>query len=187
VFLEDSDHFLEPEVIDEMMCAELPDASWDPDLFLEWAEWSQGIPRAKYTALKRLLSNHNVQIPSMRRVQSRLQTLTKIKPLFIDCCFNNCVAFTKGYADATECPICKEKRYRSGRGVNAKRARKQFVYIPIIVKSAMIHGPCGEQRNIRSLSSIDYQNRQTFPLLIQPVQNLTKSWHPLHAQCEEFL
>ena len=31
VFLEDSDHFLEPEVIDEMVCAELPDASWDPD------------------------------------------------------------------------------------------------------------------------------------------------------------
>jgi tnp2 family transposase/uncharacterized protein DUF4218 len=104
------------------------------DLFLELAEWSQGIPRAKYTALKKLLSNHNVEIPSMRRVQSRLQTLTKIKPLFIDCCFNNCVAFTKGYADATECPICNEKRYGSGRGsgVNAKRARKRFVYIPII-------------------------------------------------------
>jgi hypothetical protein len=31
VFLEDSEHFLEPEVIDEMVCAELPDASWDPD------------------------------------------------------------------------------------------------------------------------------------------------------------
>jgi hypothetical protein len=31
VFLEDSDHFLEPEVIDEMACAELPDVSWDPD------------------------------------------------------------------------------------------------------------------------------------------------------------
>jgi hypothetical protein len=68
----------------------------------------------------------------MRRVQSRLQTLTKIKPLFVDCCFNNCVAFTKGYADATECPICKENRHGSGRGVNAKRARKRFVYIPII-------------------------------------------------------
>jgi hypothetical protein len=27
VFLEDSEHFLEPEVIDEMVCAELPDAS----------------------------------------------------------------------------------------------------------------------------------------------------------------
>jgi Helitron helicase-like domain at N-terminus len=31
VFLEDSDHFLEPEVIDEMVCAELPDPSWDED------------------------------------------------------------------------------------------------------------------------------------------------------------
>jgi hypothetical protein len=32
VFLKDADyHFLEPEVIDEMVCAELPDRSWDPN------------------------------------------------------------------------------------------------------------------------------------------------------------
>jgi hypothetical protein len=31
IFLEDSDHFLEPDVIDEMVCAELPDPSWDQD------------------------------------------------------------------------------------------------------------------------------------------------------------
>jgi hypothetical protein len=31
LFLQDSDHFLEPDVIDEMVCAELPDPSWDPD------------------------------------------------------------------------------------------------------------------------------------------------------------
>jgi helitron helicase-like protein len=28
------DQFLEPEVIDDMVCAELPDVSWDPDVEL---------------------------------------------------------------------------------------------------------------------------------------------------------
>jgi Transposase family tnp2/Domain of unknown function (DUF4218) len=98
------------------------------DLFLALAGWSQGISRAQYKSLKDLLRTHGFEIPSMRRMQSRLQRLTKIKPLFIDCCYNNCIAFTGGHSDARECPVCKEKRYR----INTTRARARFVYIPII-------------------------------------------------------
>jgi hypothetical protein len=64
----------------------------------------------------------------MRRVQSRLQTSTKIKPLLFDCCYNNCIAFTGVYSAATECPTCGEKRHR----INTTRGRKRFAYIPII-------------------------------------------------------
>ena len=104
------------------------DDAGDVDLFLALAEWSRGIPRAKYSSLQKLLRKYGVQLPSVRRVQRRLQRTTKIKPRFIECCYNNCIAFTDEYTNATECPLCKEKRHIT----NTIRARKQFAYIPII-------------------------------------------------------
>src|SRR5438045_7988262 len=44
-------------------------------------------------------------------MQRCLQRTTKIKPQFIHCCFNSCIAFIGEYADATVCPHCKENRY----------------------------------------------------------------------------
>jgi Transposase family tnp2/Domain of unknown function (DUF4218) len=65
-------------------------------------------------------------------MQGRLERITEIKPLFIHCCINNCIAFTGEYVDATECPHCDEKRFVSDTVPPARpRARKQFLYIPI--------------------------------------------------------
>jgi hypothetical protein len=61
-------------------------------------------------------------------MQRRLQRTTKIRPRFIHCCFNSCIAFTGEYANATVCPHCKEKRYIT----DTSRSRKQSAYIPII-------------------------------------------------------
>ena len=92
------------------------------------AEWSEGVSRAKYSSLRERLGKLGVQIPSMRRKLSRLQRITGIKPQFIHCCYQNCVAFTGEYSGRNECPLCNEKRYIGNTG----RPRKQFAYIPIL-------------------------------------------------------
>lgn len=97
-------------------------------MFLELAEWSQGISRAKFASLKAILRRHGIQLPCVRRLESRLQRLTGIKPQFIHCCVNSCIAYTGGYADASKCPHCKEDRYIAG----ISRARKQFAFIPLV-------------------------------------------------------
>jgi hypothetical protein len=98
------------------------------DYFLKLAEWSQGIPRAKYGELQKIMKDHGVPIPSVRRMAERIQRIIKIEPRFIDCCYHNCVAFTGTYRNATHCPVCEENRYIE----TTKRARKQFLYLPIL-------------------------------------------------------
>ena len=99
----------------------------DLEMFLKLAKWSQGIPRSKYDELQKLMKDY-FPIPSVRRMTERIQRLTKIQPQFIDCCYHSCVAFTGTYRNATHCPVCEEKRYIE----TTKRARKQFLYLPIL-------------------------------------------------------
>jgi hypothetical protein len=60
-------------------------------------------------------------------MQNRLQRRTGIKPVFFDCCYNNCIAFTGKYADDDQCPYCKEMRL-----AESSRARKRFMYVPLL-------------------------------------------------------
>lgn len=104
-------------------------AAVDPSfkLFLDLAEWSEGVPRAKFTALRKILANNGVNLPSLRCRESRLKKITNIPALYIDCCINSCVAFTSGYATLDRCPVCNEPR----RHVLSQAPRKQYVYIPV--------------------------------------------------------
>lgn len=60
----------------------------------------------EYTALKQL-SNPKIEIPNTPCTESPADS--NRDKASIDCCFNNCIAFTNGYSDATECLICNER------------------------------------------------------------------------------
>src|SRR5690242_12206381 len=98
----------------------------DTKLFLQLAEWSEGIPRSKYQLLRDILQEHGIRSPSLRKKEARLRRTTGIEPRLIDCCYNNCIAYTGRYHDSLTCPFCEEPR--SG---PLGKARKQFSYIPL--------------------------------------------------------
>lgn len=97
-------------------------------LFTRLARWAQDIPRQKYIELKRMLESQGVFFPSLRRQSQRLAKLTGIEVQFIDCCRDNCIAFTGEYADAIECPYCQQERFQDA---DCKNPWKTALYIPL--------------------------------------------------------
>jgi hypothetical protein len=96
------------------------------DLFFQLVKWSEGIPRSKYAELQDILQKQGVYFPSIRYKAARLEKVTRIRPQLIDCCYNNCIAYTGQYTNRTNCPECEAPRC----GPTGK-SRKRFVYIPI--------------------------------------------------------
>jgi hypothetical protein len=102
------------------------------------AEWSDGVPRDKYTSLRRILETNGTYLPSLRCKEAALRGVTKIQPCAIDCCFNNCIAFTGKYSNLKDCPECKEPRFypqqassRAQARAQLERPRNRFLYIPL--------------------------------------------------------
>ena len=60
-------------------------------------------------------------------VKKRVRSLAGFQPVRYSCCINNCVCFIGLYEDLTECPNCKETRFKAN-----GRPRKYFDYIPVI-------------------------------------------------------
>ena len=56
-----------------------------------------------------------------------MYTLCNNRPVRYSCCINSCVCFVGLHEDLTECPNCKESRFKA----NGK-PRKYFDYIPVI-------------------------------------------------------
>jgi hypothetical protein len=101
----------------------------DNNLFIRLARWAQDIPRAKYIELKRFLQEQGIIFPSLRRQSERLEKLTGVKAQFIDCCRDNCIAFTGEYADKAECPYCQQDRFQDP---DHKKPWKTALYIPLV-------------------------------------------------------
>jgi hypothetical protein len=116
--------------------------------FLQLVQWAEGITRSKYTELRHLIGSRGVQLPSLRCQTQRLQKMTEIKPQFIHCCYNNCIAYTGQYAEERNCPYCEEARYVE----NTSKPRKSFVHIPLIDRLKL------QYRNpIRAKTLIEYR------------------------------
>jgi hypothetical protein len=64
---------------------------------------------------------------SLKMVKKRVRSLAGFQPVRYSCCISSCVCFVGPYEDLTECPNCKEARFKA----NGK-PRKYFDYIPII-------------------------------------------------------
>src|SRR5438876_9981746 len=61
----------------------------------------------------RLCLKRGIKFPSVHRKEVRLHQETQIEPCLIDCCYNNCIAFTGPYSECNTCPYCKEPRCHS--------------------------------------------------------------------------
>ena len=59
--------------------------------------------------------------------KKRVRSLAGFKPVQYACCINSCVCFVGPYENLTECPNCKEGRYRA----NGKPC-KYFDYLSVI-------------------------------------------------------
>lgn len=79
--------------------------------------------------MRYLLTSQGLDFPSLRKQSRRLEKITGIEANFIDCCKNNCIAFTGEYTDASECPLCEEDRFRDTHG---RKPWKTFLHIPLI-------------------------------------------------------
>lgn len=80
-------------------------------------------------------------LPSIYRTNEKLARKTSIKPRWIDCCINSCIAYTGSYANETKCTqklkhngqICNEPRFYPQKDKNRKdKPRKQYLFIPLI-------------------------------------------------------
>ena len=90
----------------------------------------------------------HIKSPTIWRVQEKLQQHTGIIPVWYDCCINSCIAYTGQYSPLDSCPYkgCGESRWRPQLGNEKKRARKQWLYIPLIQRlKTQFNGPYAEQ------------------------------------------
>lgn len=85
--------------------------------------------REKYQQLQTILYDElGVTIPSLRRKCAYLQKLTRLKPVWYDCCIGGCMAYTGDFTTLTQCTYCQEQRFEAG----TTGARQRFMYIPLI-------------------------------------------------------
>ncbi|EIW62613.1 uncharacterized protein TRAVEDRAFT_76459, partial [Trametes versicolor FP-101664 SS1] len=67
-------------------------------------------------------------LKTWKAIQSRAAQLSGFQPELYDCCVNSCIAYTGVYDTENLCPFCEESRWDA----SGRRARNQFVYLPII-------------------------------------------------------
>jgi hypothetical protein len=102
--------------------------------------------REMYEQVRRILRTLKaVDLPSLRRCETRLQQWTKIHPKLVDCCVNTCLAYTGTYEQVQMCPHCNESRYSA-----AGRPRKQFLYIPVADRLVLQYRDAGRARVLKS-------------------------------------
>jgi hypothetical protein len=84
--------------------------------------------------------HEDVKLPSIYRTNEKLERRTGIKPVWIDCCVNSCIAYTGEFASDEICTqvikttkeVCNQPRYfdrldKWGNNV----ARKRYLYLPL--------------------------------------------------------
>jgi hypothetical protein len=79
----------------------------------------------------------NVGHNTLKITEKNIQFLSGFKPIRYSCCVNSCVCFVGPYEDLTECPNCKEARYKA-----SGKPRKSFAYLPLVPRlRAMLANP----------------------------------------------
>jgi hypothetical protein len=66
-------------------------------------------------------------IESLKRTETRVQSLSGFQPVRYDRCINSCICYTGPYEDLGKCPVCSIDRYRPDGSPQA-----YFTYLPII-------------------------------------------------------
>src|ERR1700761_3956814 len=87
---------------------------------------------------------HKLEISSQWVIIHRMAALSGVVPLWIDCCPNSCIAYTKDYAKLESCLYCGEQRHH-----NSGHARRQFCYVPLIPRLQGFFQSCDKIKQLR--------------------------------------
>ncbi|CCD56290.1 hypothetical protein BofuT4_P149000.1 [Botrytis cinerea T4] len=86
------------------------------------------------TKYRGYISNPANPLPSVWRTNAQLRKKTGLRPEWIDCCVNSCIAYTgnKSEADCCSYGSCREPRWHKGTNKKGeRRPRKQFLFFPL--------------------------------------------------------
>ncbi|CAA7266357.1 unnamed protein product [Cyclocybe aegerita] len=121
------------------------------------------MPRLAFEQL-RFAFAHRMELSSLYVIIHRMAILLYLEPIWIDCCVNSCIAYTKELKDEDQCPECSEKR-RTNKG----KSRQLFCYLPII--------PCLQQMfaNPERVKELSY--RHTYEASATLVSDVFNSQH----------
>ena len=98
--------------------------------------YNKWLTREAYDAIRKFVEEfHDIQLPSLRRCDEQLLRESELSPYYIDCCQDNCLAFTGQYADLNECPFCHKARWR----LSSKGAVSNKKYLYISLKDRLQH------------------------------------------------
>ncbi len=106
---------------------------------------SKGMSREMYEEVRRIIRTFKIELPNLRRSESRLQHWTKIQPELVDCCVNSCIAYTGTFRQASMCPHCNAPRYSP-----SGRPRNRFLYVPVAHRLALQYSDAGRARVLKS-------------------------------------
>ncbi|KAJ3506832.1 hypothetical protein NLJ89_g6648 [Agrocybe chaxingu] len=84
------------------------------------------MPRIAFKQM-RFAFQHKLDISSHYVILHRLAVLSRVVPIWQDCCVNSCMAYTKNASDDEFCSYCGEDRWN-----DVKKPRRMFCYIPMI-------------------------------------------------------
>jgi len=149
MLIEDSANELDSNSDDDIVSDDEPNIDPNPDIlaFVELARLqSKGkLSRETYEQLRHILRALKVELPSLRRSESKLRQLTKIHPKLVDCCANSCLAYTGTFEQVRICPHCNESRYSA-----SGKPRKQFLYVPIADRLVLQYRDASRARILKS-------------------------------------
>ncbi len=130
-------------------------------MFIRLADWvDRSCSRDQYEELRTIIvqAHPDVWLPNLRRRDDRLTKMTGIESRSIDCCINNCIAFTGKYSDHAFCPIqkCEQPRWRDYNADTGEHgnAFKTYEYIPLIPRLQL------QYRSRRRAHTLQTYNRQ---------------------------
>ena len=124
----------------------ITDKDWD-NICAFKLKMISNMPHRVYDQLRHAF-HHKVDISSEWIILRCLSVLSGLEPKHVDCCINSCVAFTREYVHAEECPFCAEARYSP-----SCKPRRIFSYLPLIPRlQAFFQAPthCCVERERRS-------------------------------------
>ena len=72
------------------------------------------------------------EIPSMWRINEKLEKLSGIHPQWFDCCINSCMAYTGLYKDKLSCDYCNTPRFYDRKDTKGhQKPKKRYLFLPL--------------------------------------------------------
>ena len=108
-------------------------------MWIDWVQLLDGISRRKQLEIKaffkRYFDDVYQALPSIWKINQKLQAKTGIVPEWHDCCIDSCMAFTGEFKDPinSKCTVCSKARFFPQRTRTGDfKPRKRWLYLPLI-------------------------------------------------------